>query len=289
MRLNLGHRGPLEAPARRDRQSQNESRRHRGEEPYAPRRPLESHGPSVPPFPEPAPRPGRGGRREAALPEPRWSVRQRLGLGDDRVRRPRSRLDAWRVGDRAAVERGVVERLPDRRRERVALRRQPLDRGLDRGVGRRRSASLLSSAFVDAASVAVAKSPNGAFSCSYACSRSADSSSRSSPCGTDLLSAPGRARARPRRSRPSGRTAPGSSAGGSCGRSTWCESTPLFATPGPTKPTHVLPISSWMSPWFQANPGVTHSGDARARVRRLEEEVGVPEHRRTSASGSDRR
>ena len=24
-------------------------------------------------------------------------------------------------------------------------------------------------------------------------------------------------------------------------------------------PTHVLPISCWMSPWFQANPGSTHS------------------------------
>src|SRR5437763_825441 len=35
-------------------------------------------------------------------------------------------------------------------------------------------------------------------------------------------------------------------------------STPFAATPGPTKPTHVLPISSWMSPWFQANPGETH-------------------------------
>ena len=38
-----------------------------------------------------------------------------------------------------------------------------------------------------------------------------------------------------------------------------CESIPLLATPGPTIPTHVLPISCWMSPWFQANPGVTHS------------------------------
>ena len=29
--------------------------------------------------------------------------------------------------------------------------------------------------------------------------------------------------------------------------------------PGPTKPTQVLPISSWMSPWFHAKPPVTHS------------------------------
>src|SRR5206468_6678755 len=36
------------------------------------------------------------------------------------------------------------------------------------------------------------------------------------------------------------------------------ESTPLTATPGPTRPAHVLPISSWMSPWFQAKPGATH-------------------------------
>ena len=35
------------------------------------------------------------------------------------------------------------------------------------------------------------------------------------------------------------------------------ESTPLVRTPGPTKPTHVLPISSWMSPWFHAKPGTT--------------------------------
>jgi len=31
---------------------------------------------------------------------------------------------------------------------------------------------------------------------------------------------------------------------------------PLFCTPGPTNPTHVLPISFWKSPWFQAKPGL---------------------------------
>src|SRR5262249_30580942 len=30
--------------------------------------------------------------------------------------------------------------------------------------------------------------------------------------------------------------------------------------PGPTKPTHVFPISSCLSPWFQANPEATHTG-----------------------------
>jgi hypothetical protein len=28
------------------------------------------------------------------------------------------------------------------------------------------------------------------------------------------------------------------------------------ATPGPTKPTQVWPISFWMSPWFHANAGL---------------------------------
>ena len=48
--------------------------------------------------------------------------------------------------------------------------------------------------------------------------------------------------------------------------------------PGPTKPTQVLPISCWMSPWFQAKPGVTHwSLTPRARAESLEEEVRVAE------------
>ena len=32
--------------------------------------------------------------------------------------------------------------------------------------------------------------------------------------------------------------------------------TPWRATPGPTKPSQVWPISFWMSPWFQANAGL---------------------------------
>src|SRR6185312_4714131 len=36
------------------------------------------------------------------------------------------------------------------------------------------------------------------------------------------------------------------------------ELTPFGAIPGPTIPTHVLPISCWMSPWFHAKPGLTH-------------------------------
>ena len=30
--------------------------------------------------------------------------------------------------------------------------------------------------------------------------------------------------------------------------------------PGPTMPTHVFPISCWMSPWFHAKAELTHSG-----------------------------
>src|SRR5438270_9982978 len=36
------------------------------------------------------------------------------------------------------------------------------------------------------------------------------------------------------------------------------ESIPPCATPGPTMPTQVVPISGWISPWSHANFGKTH-------------------------------
>ena len=111
------------------------------------------------------------------------------------------------------------------------------------------------------------------------CSRSRDLASRAAAASAACQRLR-RARARRRCSRPSGRRATGSSAAGSCGRSRCsgrCRS--RCATPGPTMPTHVLPISCWMSPWFQAKPEVdARPAAARARgVRGLEEEVGIAE------------
>src|SRR5438132_13103945 len=36
------------------------------------------------------------------------------------------------------------------------------------------------------------------------------------------------------------------------------ESMPELFMPGPTRPTQVVAISVWISPWFQANFGLTH-------------------------------
>ena len=52
---------------------------------------------------------------------------------------------------------------------------------------------------------------------------------------------------------------PASSAGRRCGRSTGVVGS-VFTPPGPTMPTQVEAISSWMSPWFQAKLWLVRGG-----------------------------
>ena len=77
------------------------------------------------------------------------------------------------------------------------------------------------------------------------------------------------------------RSAPGSSAGRSCDRSRWSSRRRCSATPGPTKPTQVLPISDWIVAVVPREAGLAHWSPTGHRVLPAadfcEEEVVVAE------------
>ena len=168
---------------------------------------------------------------------------------------------------------------PDLAGDLVSLR-QPASRASrrPRRRPRRRSTEPVRIAAVANFRLSMPTEPNGAVSCLYAAPSSWSWPAvdvdpvRDGVAVEDLEDRPTVVGVRRRRARASasivGRT------------SVWSVQTspvsPRFRMPGPTKPSQVLAISGWMSPWFQAN-GRVDAGHARARREVGQEVVRVGE------------